>query len=144
MASLAFSEFFSGQRELLGADGIWVCGIGRLWGVTFEPQPAAAPACFVELHLEDGFPWYEDDSVLDRKDDAVEAYGFQHTARPGWSELTVPAAAPKHIDRDVLSYPDAWYFAGGIAESLLKRLFLYLSQQLEFVGVSHGSPPSVA
>jgi hypothetical protein len=23
-----------------------------------------------------------------------------------------------------LSYPDAWYFAGGIAEFLMKRLFL--------------------
>ena len=27
------SAFFSEQRELLGADGTWVCGIGRLWGV---------------------------------------------------------------------------------------------------------------
>jgi hypothetical protein len=74
--------------------------------------------------LEDGFPWYKDDSVLDRKDDAVEAYCFQHAARPGGSELTVPAATAKHIHRDVLSYPDAWYFAGGIAEFLMKRLFL--------------------
>jgi hypothetical protein len=24
----------SGQRELPGAGGAWVCGIGRLWGVT--------------------------------------------------------------------------------------------------------------
>jgi hypothetical protein len=24
-----------------------------------------APACFVQLHLKDGFPWYKDDSVLD-------------------------------------------------------------------------------
>src|SRR5687768_3280396 len=63
----------------------------------FEPQPAAATACFVELNLEDGFPWYKDDSVLDRKDDAVEAYGFQHAAGPGGSELTVPAATAKHI-----------------------------------------------
>jgi hypothetical protein len=62
---LRWPSVFSGQRELLGADGTWVCGIGRLWGLTFEPQPAAPPACFVELHLEDGFPWYKDDSVLD-------------------------------------------------------------------------------
>src|SRR5215213_11470136 len=57
------SAFFSEQRELLGADGTWVCGIGRLWGLTFEPQPAAPSACFVELHLEDGFPWYKDGSA---------------------------------------------------------------------------------
>ena len=30
-----------------------------------EPQPAPATACFVQLHLEDGFPRYKDDSVLD-------------------------------------------------------------------------------
>jgi hypothetical protein len=90
--------------------------------------------------LEDGFPWYKDDSVLDRKDDAVEAYCFQHAARPGWSELTVPAATTKHIQRDVLSYPDAWYFAGGIAEFLLKRVFLFCSLLPELVGVGHGPP----
>ena len=92
-----------------------------------EPQPATAPACFVELHLEDGFPWYKDDSVLDRKDNAVEACCFQHAARPGGSELTVPAATAKHIHSDLLSYPDPWYFAGGIAEFLLKRLVLLCS-----------------
>src|SRR5215204_3097 len=118
------SAFSSLGRELLGADGTWVWGIGGLWGVTFESQSAAAPACFVELHLEDGFPWYKDDSLLDRKDDPVEACGFQHAARPSGSELTVPAATTKHIHRDVLSYPDAWYFAGQIAEFLMKPLFL--------------------
>ena len=31
---LRWPSAFSGQnRELLGADGTWVCGIGRLWGV---------------------------------------------------------------------------------------------------------------
>jgi hypothetical protein len=74
--------------------------------------------------LEDGFPWYKEDSVLDRKDNAVEAYGFEHAARPGGSELAVPAATAKHIHSDLLSYPDAWYIAGGIAEFLMKRLFL--------------------
>ena len=64
--------------------------------------------------------------------------------RPGGSELTVPATAAKHIHRDVLSYPDAWYFAGGIAEFLLKRSFLFCSLLPEFVGVSHGLSPSVA
>jgi hypothetical protein len=107
----------------------------------FEPQPATTPACFVELHLDDGFPWYEDDSVLHRKDDAVQAYFFQHAARHGGTELTVPAAAAKHFHRDLLSYPDAWYFAGGIAEFLLKRLLLFCSLLPEFVSVSHGSPP---
>ncbi len=40
------------------------------------------------------------------------------------SELTVRVAAAKHIHRDQLPYPDVWYFAGGIAEFLMKRLFL--------------------
>src|SRR5215207_10575802 len=83
----------------------------------------------------------KDDSVLHRKDDAVEAYCFQHAARPSGSELTVPAATAKHIHRDVLSYPDAWYFACGIAEFLLKRSFLFCRLLPEFVGISHGSPP---
>jgi hypothetical protein len=39
-----------------------------------------------------------------------------------------------------LSYPDAWYFAGGIAEFLMKRLFLFCSLLPEFVGVGHGPP----
>jgi hypothetical protein len=34
------------------------------------------------------------------------------------------------------------YFAGGIAEFLVKRLFLSRSQQLKFVGVRHGPPIS--
>ena len=33
------------------------------------------------FYLEDGFPRYKDDSVLDRKGDAVKAYCFQHAAR---------------------------------------------------------------
>src|SRR5215218_8024059 len=45
----------------------WYLGLRdrQALSVTFEPQPAAPPACFVELHLEDRFPWYKDDSVLD-------------------------------------------------------------------------------
>jgi hypothetical protein len=37
------------RRELLGADGTWVCGIGRLWGATpifgrVQRQPLLSPA----------------------------------------------------------------------------------------------------
>jgi hypothetical protein len=38
--------------------------------------------------------------------------------------VTVLAATAKHIHRDLLPYPDAWYFAGEIAEFLMKRLLL--------------------
>src|SRR5215208_5654361 len=31
---LRWPSAFCGQRELLSADGTWVWGIGRLWGVT--------------------------------------------------------------------------------------------------------------
>ena len=37
------------RRELLGADGTWVCGIGGLWGATpifwgMQRQPLLSPA----------------------------------------------------------------------------------------------------
>jgi hypothetical protein len=46
---LRWPSAFSGQRELLAADGPWICGIGRLWGATpifwgMQRQPLLSPA----------------------------------------------------------------------------------------------------
>jgi hypothetical protein len=50
------------------------------------------------------------------------------------------AAAAKHIQRDILPYPDVWYFAGGIAEFFVKRLALCCSLPPEFVEIGQGLP----
>jgi hypothetical protein len=44
-----YNTVFCGQRELLGADRTWVCGVGRLWGATpvfgwVQRQPLLSPA----------------------------------------------------------------------------------------------------
>ncbi len=65
---------------------------------------------------------YKDDSVLDRENETIVSYGFQHATRLHRAKLVILAAAAKYVHGDRLPYPDVWYDDGRIAVSILKRL----------------------
>ena len=68
-----------------------------------EPQPATAPACFAELHLEDGFPWYEDDSVPPtERTTPSRLIASSMPLALGEGELAVPSATATYSPRPVV------------------------------------------